>query len=150
MLWEIEAERFHGDFELVVVDVAVFVEVEEGKLGELIRIAVEVSRQTGEIGGRDSRIESSYGFVDLFPLLFTQLRELVLPRPLHALPLSAVGSLALYPLRLAVLLRRCRGAAEAGGRVERVLLCGGGCASATETGGVGPGRESRVIGRGGH
>jgi hypothetical protein len=92
----------------------------------------------------------SYGFVDLFPLLFTQLRELVLPRPLHAFPLSAVGSLALYSLRLAVLLRRCCAAAEAGGRVERVLLRGGGCASATKTGSVGPGRESRVIGRGGH
>lgn len=149
MLWEIEAERFHGDFELVVVDVAVFVEVEEGKLGELVRIAVEVSGQAGGVSGRDSRIGSFYGFVNLFPLLFTQLRELVLPRPLHAFPLSAVGSLALYPLRLAVLLRRCRGAAEAGRRVERVLLCGGGCASATKTG-VGSGRESRVIRRGGH
>ena len=52
MLWEIEAERFHGDFELVVVDVAVFVEVEEGKLGELVRIAVEApGRRTKLAGG---------------------------------------------------------------------------------------------------
>ena len=30
---EVEAEGFEGDFEFVVVDVEVFVEVEEGELG---------------------------------------------------------------------------------------------------------------------
>ena len=67
---EVEAEGFEGDFELVVVDVGVFVEVEEGKLQKHVVIVSMYSR--GRMLLCAGMVLGTYSFIDLLPLLLTQ------------------------------------------------------------------------------
>ena len=85
-LGQVEAEGFEGDFELVVVDVAVLVQVEEGELcGVLASLVFCVPLL--EIG--------TYRFIHLFSLLLAE-------RVQHAalLRLSSLSLCALLPLAL--------------------------------------------------
>ena len=128
---EVEAEGFEGDFKFVVIYSLVFVQVEEGELGECGRGSVwmrtrhvcpgEFSRVGVQMrnlkdqwekrvtiamsGQQQKKMVIPYCFSDLLSLLFRQLILLFSLYPLFLQPLS----FALLPLRLA-------------------LLCGGGSA----------------------
>lgn len=76
LLFDVETKRFKGDFELVVVYVVVFVEVEEGKL--CARSFVSTSISTIQI-----IVKYTHSLIDLLPLVIRQVLE---QTPLIRLP----------------------------------------------------------------
>lgn len=66
---EVETEGFEGDFEFVVVDTLVFVEVEEGELGEGVSFGFRSVGREGEGELVREGKGGTYGLGDFFALL---------------------------------------------------------------------------------